>query len=151
MKTMVQRIADRVVVAETGCWLWTGAKAGNGYGSVRIKGKSRSAHAATYAELVGRVPRGKLLMHTCDRRACVNPAHLRVGTAAENTADMMRKGRHSGHQLRLDLSDEAVTMALSMCSSGVSQQAVANAFGISQTTVSKLVRGLWRGREDGAK
>ena len=151
MKSMAQRIADRVVVAETGCWLWTGAKASNGYGSVRIRGKGKSAHAAAYTELVGMVPCGKLLMHTCDRRACVNPAHLRVGTAAENTADMMRKGRHSGHRLRLRLSDDAVTTVLSMCSHGISQQAVANAFGVSQTTVSKLVRGLWRGSEDGAK
>jgi HNH endonuclease len=79
------------------CWLWTG-KGGDGrYGSMQLGGKGtkhRLVHRLSW-ELAngGSPPDGMVVMHTCDTPLCVNPAHLVLGTFAENTADMIAKGR----------------------------------------------------------
>lgn len=71
----------------SGCWLWTGASTGTGYGQVRIggrKGKCTVAHRHAYTRLVGEVPLGLELDHLCSQRCCVNPHHLQPVTHLEN-------------------------------------------------------------------
>ena len=76
-----------------GCWLWTGAKTGVGYGSFRGKG----AHRVSWERHHGRaVPGRKMVLHRCDNRACVNPDHLFLGSQLDNVRDMMAKGRGRG-------------------------------------------------------
>jgi hypothetical protein len=69
------------------CWLWRAAIL-NGYGrfSVYRDGKARSglAHRVASEFLVGPIPNGKFLDHTCHNRACVNPAHLRIVNNKQN-------------------------------------------------------------------
>lgn len=79
------------------CWLWTGAKHGDGYGLILFKGKHYRAHRAAWEAANGEPPPADMsVMHTCDNPACVNPAHLRLGTHTENMHDMQRKGRGRG-------------------------------------------------------
>lgn len=65
---------------ESGCWLWTGAKARNGYGKVR----ATTAHRHLYTRLKGAVRDGYDLDHLCRVRSCVNPNHLQETTRSEN-------------------------------------------------------------------
>lgn len=67
------------------CWIWTGPMADSGYG-IASDGRNKTviAHRAVYEKLVGPIPKGTQLDHTCRQRACINPAHLEPVTPSEN-------------------------------------------------------------------
>jgi len=79
-------------LGESGCWLWMGTKR-NGYGLFNIGSKSKSAHRVAYEIFIGPIPAGLHLLHSCDTPSCINPAHLRPGTARENMADREARRR----------------------------------------------------------
>lgn len=81
------------------CWLWMAAPRDHkGYGSFDIQGKSRIASRVTYELCVGPIPDGMQVLHNCpvgDNPAYVNPAHLWIGTHADNMADRRAKGHYN--------------------------------------------------------
>ena len=72
-------------IKEGECMLWQGPLDRDGYGTFYFKKKGRRAHRVSYYMHVGEIPREKVVDHTCSKRNCVNPFHLRLLTATENT------------------------------------------------------------------
>lgn len=69
---------------ENGCWNWTAALTGSGYGNFHLGDRNSVAHRLSYLWLVGEVPDGLDLDHLCRNRKCVNPSHLEPVTRQEN-------------------------------------------------------------------
>jgi hypothetical protein len=87
--------ARRVRKLRSGCWIWGGAKTGEGYGALRVGGVVVYAHRLALARKLGRPLRG-LALHRCGRRDCVRPAHLYEGTHSDNLRDAYRMGTRGG-------------------------------------------------------
>lgn len=80
-------------VTESGCWIWTGLLSNVGYGKIGVGLKTYSVHRYAYETYIGKIPKNLLVLHKCDNRCCVNPAHLFLGTQSDNIKDMYAKNR----------------------------------------------------------
>lgn len=80
------------------CWIWTGSKTQNGYGSCHFVGETL-AHRWAYREFVGEIPEGLHIDHLCRVRDCVNPAHLEAVTQRENNDRAGYEALHAAARL----------------------------------------------------
>lgn len=130
------------------CWLWKGSKQ-RVYGMIWSNGKNVLAHRYSYLAHVGEIPDGMFVCHRCDNPLCVNPDHLFVGEAADNTRDMMNKGRGfwpHGDDHHLSKITDADVIEIASLKGKVSQKAIAKKYGIDPSHVSRIMSGHKRGR-----
>jgi hypothetical protein len=95
------RFWSRIERSERGCWEWTGSCSVSGHGQMHCNtagGRTIGVHRFAFILLVGPIPRGLHVLHSCDNAKCCNPTHLRVGTRRENMRDMLDRGRHCNAQ-----------------------------------------------------
>jgi len=78
------RRASRVVIDDSGCWIWTGSRNPGGYGQTRDGARMTRVHQIAFVAAKGPVPDGLEIDHLCRVPACCNPDHLEAVTHAEN-------------------------------------------------------------------
>lgn len=71
------------------CWPWLKGKTKSGHGQFRYKGKTIGAYVYSWIEKNGEVPEGFYVLHKCNNPPCVNEKHLKLGTAQDNSDDMV--------------------------------------------------------------
>lgn len=134
----------RYTVTITGCWEWNGVRSPKGYGvakDLRRPGKLIRAHRLSYELHVEPIPRGMLVIHSCDNPACVRPSHLRLGTQKDNMADARARGRLKNPGARL--TEEQVRQ---IRASSESLTVLAARFGCGRANISHIrTRRNWRG------
>jgi hypothetical protein len=155
MTKLLQRFYEKVLIGGYGprghCWEWRASLDGRGYGQIRVDRKTKRAHRLSYELLVGPIPEGLFVCHQCDNPRCVNPYHLFLGTAKDNSMDMARKGRQgfqsnpnkirrgSKHG-RAKLTEQQVLAIREAWSLGSStMQQLANDFNVSSSTIDYIV------------
>jgi hypothetical protein len=91
---LIERI-DRMSMPEpnSGCWIWLGTGTRTGHGAIRLGRKMVGAHRASWLAHRGSVPNGLHVLHSCDVPCCVNPDHLHLGTAKQNSEEVAARNR----------------------------------------------------------
>jgi DNA invertase Pin-like site-specific DNA recombinase len=129
----------------TGCINWQGSKLGNGYGRKWSQGKMVLVHRLVLeSKIAGFLGSGHFACHTCDNRSCINPAHLVVGTAAENTGQMMERKRKTPRRKSIPgigkLSIEQLREIQTKYSSGTIKNHLAKEYGVDHDTITKILK-----------
>lgn len=126
------------------CWEFSGARSKGGYGQLRVEGRTTYAHRVAYENLVGPIPEGAVVRHSCDNPPCVNPAHLKVGTQGDNVRDMVERGRHGRGMAKLTWAE--VRAIRTIHATGlVRQDSIAWGFDVGPATISEIVNNkAWR-------
>ena len=129
---------------EHGCVKWLGSSTLGGYGVFRVReGVRTTAHRAAWIIFRGEIPDGKYVLHRCDNPSCVNVDHLFIGTPAENTHDMVAKGRHGWRSgmpwQKLNAIDGERIRDLRQA--GCTQQQIADWLGVSRPLISLILSG----------
>lgn len=143
MELKARLYAKTLLSDEDSCWLWLGYTDKDGYGQLSVNDRSQRAHRMSWEVHVGPIPPGLQALHTCDVRACINPNHLFLGTNTDNVIDRDAKGRSAAgerHGQRV-LSETDVRAIRRRFRCGETQTAIAQDYGVNQTTISRIVLG----------
>lgn len=128
------------------CWEWFKHTGRGGYGMLGIKKRIVLAHRFSWELHAGHaIPEGMCVCHRCDNPACVNPAHLWLGTITDNNRDRAVKGRsrnQNGEMNSMSKLTAADVKEIRRLRGQMQQQAVAERFGISRPHVSEI----WSGK-----
>lgn len=133
---------------ENGCMEWNGTVNDNGRPRFKLGGKYRDGSRLAYELQYGPIPAGMNVCHTCDNGLCCNPEHLFLGTTQDNVADRVAKGRSAAGETHgcVKLTEDIVRQILACDYSAYGSKArAAKAYGISQSTLGRIVAGKnWR-------
>lgn len=125
----------------SGCWLWTGCAQNKGYGLLKYEGETL-AHRAVWRLLRGS-PGDLQVLHACDNPTCVNPAHLFLGTHADNMADRNQKCRTNRPRGESNGRSKLTTEAIQDIRS---RQLVAKEYAVKYGVAKSTITMIWIGK-----
>lgn len=136
-----------------GCLEWDGYRKKQGYGSLSVKVGGEwlqmTANRVAYVLLHGSIPEGLLVRHTCDNPPCILPAHLVLGTNADNMQDMIARGRSrknvgENNSSALLTVTQVESIRARYARRDITQTALGHEYGVSQQTISAIICGaVW--------
>ena len=134
----VSRFWRMVDTSPDGCWPWRG-DTNKGYGVFHYRGRLYGAHELALSFSTGeKRVEGLDTCHSCDNPICCNPAHLRFDTRKSNVREMHERDRdRNGARL----TEEDVVLIRQRRASGARQCDLAAEFGVTDGTISMIVRG----------
>lgn len=133
------------------CWEWMRCR--TRYGFVMWEGKTYLTHRAAWMVEHGEIPKGMNVCHSCDNPACINPAHLWLGTQSQNIRDCVAKGRYVvntaprlGEQNNwAKVTEDQVCEMRARFRQGEQKKVIAKDFGMSPTNAGDIIRGItWK-------
>jgi hypothetical protein len=138
------------------CWEWQGSRFNDdmGYGQMKVNGFNCRVHRVAYESHYGEHPGVRQVLHACDNPICCNPAHLRLGSPADNMADKVKRGRWKGGAPRgvgngrAKLNPQKVIEIRQRLAANeyTTLKALAMEYGISKTTIRGIRDGIiWKG------
>ena len=138
MQDQLKRFMGYVTLTES-CWLWNGG-ASRGYGKIRVGEKHLHAHVLSWMMFRFSMPiDGREVMHKCDNRLCVNPAHLTIGSHQENMQDMVRKGRSGAGVPKRQMTTDHILKAKKMRADGLTFAEIRKEIGFDDLTLWRAV------------
>jgi hypothetical protein len=146
---IVEPFQCMVVINDRGCWIWQGGTS-NGYGMMRDGKRTVRTHRRSWELYRGPIPGKFHVLHTCDVKLCVNPDHLFLGTTADNTRDMVAKGRWKGGKQKgcepTILDEKKVWAArVAVLERGMTITSQAERYGVGRSAMSYAVNGkTWK-------
>lgn len=120
------------------CWQWQGSSFSNGYGRIGNGEQRPMSHRVAWYFASGFDAGQMYVCHRCDNRGCCNPAHLFLGSHADNMRDMAAKGRG---QVGTKIRPEGVIAAFAMRRAGAKLREIAAVFDVSIPHVSNVLNG----------
>jgi len=132
--------------------MWQANTDKDGYGKIRDDGTYRRAHRVAYELHNGEIPDRAFVLHTCDEPGCVNPEHLYPGSHQDNMDDRMERGSFDPpKEYRFKPGEKSPARKLDSGyvaeireryeNTDDSQAAIGEEYGVSQKTISNVVRG----------
>jgi HNH endonuclease len=155
-QSIEERLFSKYAKNENGCWIFAGYKDKKGYGHIGIAAEGSDkkrvrAHRLSYSLFVGEIPDGMMICHRCDTPSCINPDHLFVGTAQDNTDDMFSKNRWKGgfekgvRPAVTKFTEQDILRMKELYQSGVKQVDIAKEYRTSQGHISNIILGrAWK-------
>lgn len=167
LNTIKEKFMSRVSLPAdpNGCWLWMGPRGkrkNKNYGYCHLMKPEQQAHRVSYMIFKGLIPDGAQILHKCDNPPCVNPKHLRAGTAQDNVNDREKRGRsrhpkgiEHGRAKLTENQVKKIRASYVPCAKGVcfgkgeiqkgSFQFLANKYGVSKRTIRLIILNeIWK-------
>lgn len=90
-KVGYDRIKDKIIILDNGCYEVNCHTHGSGYKYINIKDKKVATHRIMFYYTNSNVDESMIIRHKCNNKSCCNPDHLECGSCRDNLIDIKRE------------------------------------------------------------